>query len=110
MRGSKPFDHKGRKEGWRGKDHELRLVLRLTTKNTECLAGAPYSVYQLPVPYERAYPLQQTFHDPAVPFRPGQRTFLLWLARGEVMNSRPCRSLRCHGSIVVATAVIHVPV
>ena len=48
--------------------------------------------------------------DPAVAFRPRQRTFFLRIARGEIMDARPRRRVFRQRAIIVAAGVVDVPV
>src|ERR1700741_424141 len=49
-------------------------------------------------------------HNPAVALGPGEWTFFLGLAGSEVVYARPRRSLRRKRAVVVAAAVIHIPI
>src|SRR3954471_9783982 len=52
---------------------------------------------------------EKTFGDPAVPFRPCERTLLVRLARRKVVDSRPGGRLAERRAIIVTTGVIDVP-
>src|SRR5258708_7234564 len=103
------FNQIRREKSGRGKYQTFATVFCVPRKDAKGIGVALYTMDHLVRTCKFSYTLQQLPCDPPVSFRPGERAFLLLLARRKIVNAGPGGSVRRHRAVVIAACVVHVP-
>jgi hypothetical protein len=104
-----------REKRWCGEDHEIGQVFHTSGavgsngEHAIFRSRAAHAKHRLPRLNVWCQLCDQPPCDPAIPFRPGERPFVLRRARSEIMHARPCRRIARQCAVIVAAGVIEIP-